>query len=83
MPREIVLTSCNVFKAGNGQEYGLVSIDDSPSVVVFIKRGSAWIGHVEFNNYESWGLAPGEARPEIAEAFDRLVTIAVGPDTPA
>lgn len=82
MPREIVLTSCNVFKAGNGQEYGLVSIDDSSQVVVFIKRGSAWIGHLEFDDHSSTGLAPGEARPEIAEAFDSLATVVVGPDTP-
>lgn len=83
MPREIVLTSCNVFKAGDGQEYGLVSIDDSSEVVVFKKYGGTWFGHLEFNNRESFGLAPGEARPEIAEAFDRLVTVAVGPDTPS
>lgn len=79
MPREIVLTSCNVFKAGDGQEYGLVSIDDSKDVVVFKKVGSAWIGHIEFNAWESTGLAPGEARPEIAAAFDQLAPVVVGP----
>jgi len=60
-----------IFVAGDGSEYGLVTLRDSAEVVVFVKRDGTWHGHVEFNRLESTGLPPQEATPEVAAALDR------------
>lgn len=65
------ISNSEVFKAGNGQIYGLVSMEGSDQVVVFALRNLGigqykWVGTCQFGVSDSQGIAPGEAKPEIA-----------------
>lgn len=65
------LRNVPVFEAGDGQRYGLVSLDGSGQVVVFRRHlDGVWRGCCEFNDRESAGCWPGDALPEIQAALD-------------
>jgi hypothetical protein len=64
-----------VFPAGDGQHYGLVSLPWNHDVVVYKRVGSRWEAHLEFNHRGTTGSVwpARDATANIAAAFDEAM----------